>query len=152
MKIFWGNESPNPHQNLIPVSQSAGQDPLTAISTAGCFQAVLSCAGTVCTNVPQGVLLDGFPFGPLVCSSSGVQGLTCPFPLPPSHLCSLHPFGKLHLWGCTTQVLCAISIYTEMTHLAQTLASFLAVSGNMWTLLCSFDMFILKSIKQRGRG
>lgn len=156
MKIFWENAWPNPCQNLIPVSHSVGQYPLTAVSTLGCFHTVLSCAAcTICTDVAHRVLLDGLPFGPSVCRlpvarSSGVQGLPCP--LPPSHLSSLHPFGKFHPWGRTTQVLCAISICTETTQLAQTLASFLASSGNVRTLLCSFDMFILKPIKQRGRG
>lgn len=72
-------------------------------------------------------------------------------PTPSIPFCSLHPFGKLHPWGCTTEVLCAISIYTEMTQLAHTLATFLTSSRNMWILLCSFDMSVLKSIKQRGR-
>lgn len=72
-------------------------------------------------------------------------------PLPPSHVCFRYPFGKLRAWGHTTHVLHAIRIYTEMTQLAQTFASFLASSINMWTVLCSFDVFNLKSVKQRGR-
>lgn len=72
-------------------------------------------------------------------------------PLPPTHVCFLYPFVKLHAWGHTTHVLHVISTYTEVTQLAQTFASFLASSKNMWTVLSFFDIFVLKSIQQRGR-
>lgn len=77
MKIYWGNESPNPCQNLIPVSHSAGQYPLTVVSTSGCIHTVLSCAAH--TDGAHGVLPDGLPCGPSVCGlpvagSSGGHG------------------------------------------------------------------------------